>query len=196
MITNGISLFSRMQKADIDTSTGDIRTRADTVASTSTRTNATKNDQRVRLLLIAPFSGVFLNHSSNSLLEIEPIDEDDYYRKGTEFREWLRDTHGILWGELKTVVAKEYFETFCELWNKGKLSDRYYKGITSASTDASSRTRHRWNFKDVDMNQLNASSVTLNPLPKQSNFSNTQLFPTAFGVARDGPLLPVNPLLL
>ena len=76
---------------------------------------------------------------------VEQINRDDYYRKATEFREWLRKSKGVYFEDLTSEKAKERFDSFVKRWNKGKLKDVYYNGEIRAK-DSSSRF-HLFSFE-------------------------------------------------
>ena len=77
---------------------------------------------------------------------VEHISREDYYRKATEYREWLRKSKGIYFEDLSSEEAKDRFDSFVKRWNKGKLKDVYYNGEIRAK-DSTRRTRHVWNIK-------------------------------------------------
>jgi hypothetical protein len=50
------------------------------------------------------------------------IDEDDFYKKSAEFKQWLREKQGIAFEELDAREARDIFaDDFCYLWNRNKL---------------------------------------------------------------------------
>jgi len=51
----------------------------------------------------------------------------------------------------------KYFSRFTDLWNSGKLPEKYYKGIKPDELVASTRTRYRWKFVD----NLNANDTLI-----------------------------------
>jgi hypothetical protein len=77
---------------------------------------------------------------------VEQINRDDYYRKATEFREWLRKSKGVYFEDLTSEKAKDRFDSFVKRWNKGKLKDVYYNGEIRAK-DSKRRTRHVWSIQ-------------------------------------------------
>lgn len=81
---------------------------------------------------------------------------DDYFRYATEYREWLWSRKGIHTGSLSTDAARDMFSDFVRVWNKGKLSSRYYHGIEPTSVSSSSRTDYRWSFTGIDAKQLDS----------------------------------------
>ena len=84
------------------------------------------------------------------------MSNDDYFRYATEYREWLWTRKGIHTSDLSTDAAREMFSDFVRVWNKGKLSSRYYAGIEPTSVSSSSRTDYRWSFTGVDTSHLDA----------------------------------------
>ena len=76
------------------------------------------------------------------------ISRDDYFRKATEFRIWLRRAVGKEFEDLETTEARALFEDFVVKWNAGTLSKSVYVP-TAAGKAASSRTQFAWGFKDT-----------------------------------------------
>ncbi|KNE61886.1 hypothetical protein AMAG_07156 [Allomyces macrogynus ATCC 38327] len=75
---------------------------------------------------------------------IDPITEDDYYRKATEFRKWLRDDRGQYLDELSSSDARRVFRKFVRRWNKGELDPEYYRGTVALA--GAETTRYQWAF--------------------------------------------------
>ena len=46
---------------------------------------------------------------------VEQINRDDYYRKATEFREWLRKSKGVYFEDLTSEKAKDRFDSIPSL---------------------------------------------------------------------------------
>jgi len=54
-----------------------------------------------------------------------------------------------------TQESRHFFDLFVEKWNSGSLSAKYYKGISLAQEDPTSRTKYKWSFaKNVDPLEL------------------------------------------
>ncbi|KAJ3359219.1 hypothetical protein GGF32_009512 [Allomyces javanicus] len=75
---------------------------------------------------------------------VDPITEDDYYRKATEFRKWLRDDRGQYLDELASSDARRVFRKFVRRWNKGELDAEYYRGTVALA--GAETTRYQWAF--------------------------------------------------
>jgi hypothetical protein len=78
--------------------------------------------------------------------DADPISESDYFRKGSEFRVWLKDEKKKYFDELSGDKARSYFRKFVKAWNKGKLSKSLYAGLDPASISAESQTGYKWSF--------------------------------------------------
>ncbi|KAJ7150300.1 hypothetical protein C8R46DRAFT_1124548 [Mycena filopes] len=91
----------------------------------------------------------------------EPISESDYFRKGDEFRIWLKEEKKKYFDELTGEKARSYFRKFVKAWNRGKLSDSLYAGVDPASISAQSQTGYKWSFASnrsrVDKDALRAA---------------------------------------
>ncbi|KAJ7922844.1 hypothetical protein B0H13DRAFT_1982006 [Mycena leptocephala] len=74
------------------------------------------------------------------------ISESDYFRKGDEFRQWLKDEKKKYFDELSGDKARSYFRKFVKAWNKGKLSKSLYAGVDPSSISAESQTGYKWSF--------------------------------------------------
>jgi hypothetical protein len=75
-------------------------------------------------------------------LKIDNISEEDYFAKSIEFALWLKEAKGLFFSNLSSEETHKLFSTFVEIWNAGKLSAKYYQGITAAP-----RTTHKWGIK-------------------------------------------------
>ncbi|KAF7347463.1 hypothetical protein MVEN_01502300 [Mycena venus] len=119
--------------------------------------------------------------------DASPISESDYFRKGDEFRIWLKDEKkkvcllqvhcaqrlsvGAVWDypdyfwqyfdELSGDKARSYFRKFVKAWNKGKLPKSLYAGVDPSSISAESQTGYKWSFASnksrVDNDALRAA---------------------------------------
>ncbi|GAA6007426.1 hypothetical protein JCM11491_004159 [Sporobolomyces phaffii] len=77
---------------------------------------------------------------------VAEIGVDDFYIKATELKLWLWEEKGKKLDSLKNEDARRYFKKFCRAWNRGRLSDNYYAGISPASLPSSISTSHSWSF--------------------------------------------------
>ena len=87
------------------------------------------------------------------------ITEQDYFRFMEEFQVWSK-TQGIdkHFENLTSDSARDIFaQEFCRAWNKGKLPDMYYQGISSELRRSLGRTSHSWkiSLSDADRDRLN-----------------------------------------
>jgi hypothetical protein len=87
------------------------------------------------------------------------VTEQDYFRYMEEFQVWLK-TQGIdkHFENLTSDSARDIFaQEFCRAWNKGKLPDMYYQGISSELRRSLGRTSHSWkiSLSDADRDRLN-----------------------------------------
>lgn len=76
----------------------------------------------------------------------EEISSDDYFKKNPEFRLWLTESKGKVFGDLSDKETKKYFSKFVEKWNDGELSEKLYKGVAFAELSGVTRTTHKWGF--------------------------------------------------
>ncbi|KAJ7103120.1 hypothetical protein B0H15DRAFT_194310 [Mycena belliarum] len=74
------------------------------------------------------------------------ISESDYFRKGDEFRIWLKDEKRKYFDELSGEKARSYFRKFVKAWNKGNLPKSLYAGVDPSSIPAGSQTGYKWSF--------------------------------------------------
>ncbi|KAJ6486215.1 hypothetical protein C8R47DRAFT_1129523 [Mycena vitilis] len=90
-----------------------------------------------------------------------PISESDYFRKGDEFRIWLKTGKKKYFDELSGDKARSYFRKFVKAWNKGKLDKSLYAGVDPSSITAESQTGYKWSFASnrsrVDSEALRAA---------------------------------------
>ncbi|KAG1474796.1 hypothetical protein G6F56_000131 [Rhizopus delemar] len=94
-------------------------------------------------------------HSESSRKEVQPIDEDDYFEKATEFRLWLKEHKDRYFDELNSKDARHYFKKFVKKWNRNELEGKYYKGLNSSQLDSSDVTRYKWSFaKSLDKMEM------------------------------------------
>ena len=93
--------------------------------------------------------------SSSSQLKHPKITEDDYFRKNEEFKVWLKAglAEGDDRGTFETMSGAEarqvFTEYFCKAWNKGRLPQVYYDGITAELKRSIGRP-HAWGFRMTD----------------------------------------------
>ncbi|GAA5924824.1 hypothetical protein JCM1841_006944 [Sporobolomyces salmonicolor] len=103
---------------------------------------------------------------------------------------------------LKTEDARRYFKKFCRAWNRGRLSDNYYAGISPASLPSSISTSHTWSFSKATQRELDdAASVrkSIDTGSKTKSYSSTSV--SVAGPNRDrtreraGPAMVVGPTM-
>lgn len=65
----------------------------------------------------------------------------------------------IVFEDLSSEKARSYFKKFVRSWNAGELPE-YYKGLSAAELESTTRTRHRWGFakkmSDEDRHRLHS----------------------------------------
>ncbi|KAK4330474.1 LOW QUALITY PROTEIN: hypothetical protein RTBOTA2_006135 [Rhodotorula toruloides] len=89
---------------------------------------------------------------------VKELGEDDYFLKATELKLWLWEEKGKKLDNLKTEDARRYFRKFCRAWNRGRLSNNYYNGISPASLPSSISTSHSWSFAKASQADLDAAA--------------------------------------
>ncbi|KAJ3020544.1 UNVERIFIED_CONTAM: hypothetical protein HDU68_010123 [Siphonaria sp. JEL0065] len=85
-----------------------------------------------------------------------PISEDDFYTKSSEFIVWLREKKKLSLSDLSSKDARKYFAKFVKKWNRGSLNDKFYRGISTTDIASNQRSNFKWNFKvnEVDEQRL------------------------------------------
>jgi hypothetical protein len=86
------------------------------------------------------------------------ITKDDYFRKGPNFRYWLKQFKQIDFEDLQTVKARQFFEEFVQLWNTNQLPT----AITSPSSDvlrSQPRTKFAWGIQTSKKEQHDIDSL-------------------------------------
>ncbi|MCL7044733.1 hypothetical protein MKW94_019764 [Papaver nudicaule] len=78
----------------------------------------------------------------HKLLSGEELSKEDYFVRNNEFSTWLKEEKRIFFSSLSSEASHDLFLDFIKVWNKGKLEERYYKGISTAP-----RTAHNWNIR-------------------------------------------------
>ncbi|KXN85748.1 hypothetical protein AN958_10931 [Leucoagaricus sp. SymC.cos] len=125
-----------------------------------------------------------------------PITEADYFRKFDELRLWLKEEKGKYITELSSDKTRSYFRKFVKVWNRGKLSRKYYEGIDSSAEQASDQTAYKWSFTSkqtrADGDALRAArkeiSAATNALDHPSQAM--ALGSGGFGGRMQGPTMP------
>ncbi|KAI3956002.1 hypothetical protein MKW92_001083 [Papaver armeniacum] len=78
----------------------------------------------------------------HNLLPGEELSKEDYFAKNNEFSTWLKEEKRKFFSDLSSEASHDLFLDFIKVWNKGKLEERYYKGISTAP-----RTAHNWKIR-------------------------------------------------
>ncbi|GAA5824708.1 hypothetical protein JCM5353_004417 [Sporobolomyces roseus] len=89
---------------------------------------------------------------------VNQIGLDDFYIKATELKLWLWEEKGKKLDSLKNEDARRYFKKFCRSWNRGRLTDNFYSGISPASLPSSISTSHSWSFSKASQRDLDAAA--------------------------------------
>ncbi|KAJ3091994.1 hypothetical protein HK102_011767 [Quaeritorhiza haematococci] len=128
---------------------------------------------------------------SKSGLSFSEISDADYYLKAAEFRLWLKEEKKKYFDELSGEDARSQFSKFVRRWNKGKLSEKYYKGeVYDTGAPAQTRTRHKWSFKNLNSEEVERAKDSVDSMTQSSRG-----FDGPFGHSRKmnddvGPSLP------
>ncbi|KAJ7508668.1 hypothetical protein B0H11DRAFT_2217938 [Mycena galericulata] len=125
--------------------------------------------------------------------DASPISESDYFRKGDEFRVWLKTEKKKYFDELSGDKARSYFRKFVKAWNKGNLSKSLYAGLDPSSISADSQTGYKWSFASnrsrVDNEALRAAREQVGAATYGRETSATTPAPPGPGRIQ-GPTLP------
>ncbi|KAL8279661.1 hypothetical protein RQP46_007974 [Phenoliferia psychrophenolica] len=88
------------------------------------------------------------------------IDAEDYFLKSVELKVWLDEEKGKRLDQLSGTDARKYFKKFCRAWNKGRLSPKFYSGISASSISSSISSGYSWSFSKASQRELDdASSI-------------------------------------
>ncbi|KAI9362253.1 hypothetical protein BD770DRAFT_382247 [Pilaira anomala] len=86
---------------------------------------------------------------------IQPITEDAYFEKSTEFRLWLKENKHKYLDEISSKDARRYFKKFVTKWNDFELDPKFYQGMNSTALTSSDTTRFKWSFaKKLDQMEM------------------------------------------
>ncbi|TPX33490.1 hypothetical protein SmJEL517_g03645 [Synchytrium microbalum] len=100
------------------------------------------------------------------------ITADDYFKKSSEFRLWLKEKEDLYFTELDASNARKWFDKFVKKWNRSKLSERYYRGIASTELHSSDQTRYKWKLKNVDEDQLMSARDSVDDMTQSTKYLN------------------------
>ncbi|KAG0167190.1 hypothetical protein DFQ28_005687 [Apophysomyces sp. BC1034] len=101
--------------------------------------------------------------------QIQPISDDDYFEKATEFRLWLKDAKHKYFNELDSNDSRRYFKKFVKAWNRFELEEKYYKGLNPAQLSSSDTTRYKWAFaKKLDQHELDTIRDSVDTLTSRT----------------------------
>ncbi|KAM0750179.1 hypothetical protein T439DRAFT_247115 [Meredithblackwellia eburnea MCA 4105] len=89
---------------------------------------------------------------------VKELDADDFFLKSTELKVWLDEERGKKLDQISASDARKYFKKFCRRWNKGKLEEKYYTGISSARVSSSVSSGHSWSFTKATQRELDDAS--------------------------------------
>lgn len=87
-----------------------------------------------------------------------PISDEDYYRKATEFRVWLQ-RQGRYLEDFSAEKSRAKFAKFVTQWNAGVLTPDFYKGMDSTAVTEKLST-HKWKFKNVTKDEVAQRETT------------------------------------
>ncbi|KAF7726610.1 hypothetical protein EC973_008574 [Apophysomyces ossiformis] len=106
--------------------------------------------------------------------QIQPISDEDYFEKATEFRLWLRESKHKYFDDLDSHDSRRYFKKFVKAWNRFELEEKYYKGLNSAQLSSADTTRYKWAFaKKLDQYELDTIRDSVDSLTSKSGSSPT-----------------------
>lgn len=89
---------------------------------------------------------------------IEPITEEAYFEKATEFRLWLKEHKHKYIDEISSKESRRYFKKFVDKWNHYELEPKFYQGLNSTQLSSSDTTRFKWGFAKT-LNQMEMDTV-------------------------------------
>ncbi|KAJ3298847.1 hypothetical protein HDU79_005219 [Rhizoclosmatium sp. JEL0117] len=115
------------------------------------------------------------DESDTEIKVSNPISDDDFYNKSSEFVVWLKEKKGKYLSDLSSKEARKYFAKFVKKWNRcvvvlvqlrnllnpsltpnqirNELSHKFYTGIASTDIDSNARSKHKWNFKVTEADE-------------------------------------------
>ncbi|ORY39600.1 hypothetical protein BCR33DRAFT_699986 [Rhizoclosmatium globosum] len=88
------------------------------------------------------------DESDTEIKVSNPISDDDFYNKSSEFVVWLKEKKGKYLSDLSSKEARKYFAKFVKKWNRC-----FYSGIASTDIDSNARSKHKWNFKVTEADE-------------------------------------------
>ncbi|OWF47492.1 uncharacterized protein LOC110454330 [Mizuhopecten yessoensis] len=80
--------------------------------------------------------------------EQNKISMDDFLNKQVEFHTWIEEEKHKLYNQISSPKKKVYFKTFMKLWNKRKLSQKYYRGSEEIQSPHLSQNTGNFNVFD------------------------------------------------
>jgi hypothetical protein len=100
---------------------------------------------------------------------IEPITEDAYFEKATEFRLWLKEVKHKYIDEITSKESRRYFKKFVKKWNDYELDEKFYKGMNSTQLGSSDTTRYKWSFaKKLDRMEMDSVCDSVDSMTGQT----------------------------
>jgi len=98
----------------------------------------------------------------------------DFFARNPEFTLWLKEKRGLFFEDLSAAKARKKFESFVAARNKGALSEKYYKGLSTLDLEHNTRTKYQWGFtKNMDTNESLALSSMRDEVSKETNKPKT-----------------------
>ncbi|XP_062611163.1 zinc finger CCCH domain-containing protein 18-like [Saccostrea cucullata] len=82
--------------------------------------------------------------------EKNKLSMDDFLSKQVEFTTWLEEEKHKNPKEMSSPKRKAYFKTFMKLWNKRKLSQKYYRGSAEIQSPCPANPTRTFSFADDD----------------------------------------------
>ncbi|XP_061176584.1 uncharacterized protein LOC133185414 [Saccostrea echinata] len=109
--------------------------------------------------------------------EKNKLSMDDFLSKQVEFTTWLEEEKHKNPKEMSSPKRKAYFKTFMKLWNKRKLSQKYYRGSAEIQSPCPTNPTRTFSFADdeeevVSFSRPKSKRLSIEPWgPPDSPFS-------------------------
>jgi hypothetical protein len=114
---------------------------------------------------------------------ISEISSEDFHRKATQFRVWLKQLHNLHLFDLPKDDAKRMFSDFVSMWNSGNLASELY--TDDALVVDAPRTAHTWSFAfsgESERDRLRTVGKTVSALTNSGSSSDSAANPGPSGL--------------
>ncbi|KAG2197393.1 hypothetical protein INT47_005646 [Mucor saturninus] len=123
---------------------------------------------------------------------IQPITEDAYFEKATEFRLWLKEHKHKYMDEISSKESRRYFKKFVDKWNHYELEAKFYQGLNSTQLSSSDTTRFKWGFaKSLDQSELDSVRDSVDSMTALSRGEDKLKRRANVGPSMPPPSMPV-----